>query len=51
MLVSVLEPRDLIIEETAPALAAEGYDRLILVSPAGYRRPGTPSFRCCGSAA
>ena len=42
VLVSVLEPRDLAIEETAAALAAEGYDRLILVSPAGYQPPVAP---------
>ena len=42
VLVSVLEPRDSAIEETAAALAAEGYDRLILVSPAGYQPPLAP---------
>ncbi len=42
ILVSVLEPTDEAIAETAADLAAGGYGELTLVSPAGYEPPVSP---------
>lgn len=42
ILVSVLEPSDVAIAETADALRAEGYAALTLVTPADYRAPLAP---------
>jgi len=42
VLISVLEPSDNAIAETAEGLKANGYGRLMLVSPAGYIPPSSP---------
>jgi exopolysaccharide transport family protein len=42
VMVSVLEPSDTAIAETAAALEASGYGKPILVTPVGYEPPYTP---------
>jgi Mrp family chromosome partitioning ATPase len=42
ILVSVIEPGDDAIADTAEALRARGYDHLTLVTPAGYVPPMAP---------
>lgn len=42
ILVSVLEPDDAAVAETAADLAAGGYGKLTLVSPSGYEPPVSP---------
>ncbi|WP_274628691.1 GumC family protein [Arvimicrobium flavum] len=42
ILVSVLEPRDAAIADTASALRERGYEDLTLVSPVGYGPPKSP---------
>ena len=42
ILVSVLEPDDAAVAETAADLAAGGYSNLTLVSPSGYEPPVSP---------
>ena len=42
ILVSVLEPDDVAVTETAAELAAGGYSKLTLVSPSGFEPPVSP---------
>jgi hypothetical protein len=42
ILVSVIEPGDTTVADTAAALERDGYGEVILVTPAGYVPPHTP---------